>query len=52
MARLIGGCIDHSCQGGATTDANDEVLAESNNHDHPPETAQATVAKVVDKMKE
>ena len=31
---------------------NDEIIAENNNHDHPPETAQATVAKVVDKMKE
>ena len=45
-------CIDCSCQGRATTNANDEVVAENNNHNHPPETAQATVAKVVDKMKE
>ena len=45
-------CIDRSCQGRATTDANDEIIAENNNHDHPPETAQSTVAKVVDKMKE
>ena len=45
-------CIDCSCQGRATTDANDEVVAKNNNHDHPPETAQATVAKVVDKMKD
>ena len=45
-------CIDRSCQGRATTDANDEVIAENNNHNHPPETAQATVAKVVDKVKE
>ena len=28
------------------------VVAENYNHDHPPETAQATVAKLVDKMKE
>ena len=44
-------CIDCSCQERGTTDANDEIIAENNNHDHPPETAQATVAKVVDKMK-
>ena len=30
------------------------IVAENSNHDHdhPPETAQETVAKVVDKMKE
>ena len=43
-------CIDRSCQGRAITDADDGVVAENNNHDHPPETAQATEAKV--KMKE
>ena len=28
------------------------IVAENSNHDHSPETAQETVAKVVDKMKE
>ena len=28
-------------------DANGEVIAENSNHDHQPETAQATVARVV-----
>ena len=46
------GCINRSFQRRATTDANDDVVAENNDHDHPPETAKATVAEVVDKMKE
>ena len=44
-------CVDRSCLGRATTDKNDQVIAENHAHDHPPETAQVTVAKVVEKMK-
>ncbi len=45
-------CVDRSCLGRATTDENDQVIAENQRHDHPPESAQAAVAKVVDKMKQ
>ena len=45
-------CVDHSCLGRATTDENDEVIEGNHAHDHPPETAQVTVAKVVEKMKQ
>ena len=43
-------CVDRSCLGRATTDKNDQVIAENHAHDHPPETAQMTVAKVVEKF--
>ena len=45
-------CVDHSCLGRTTTDKNDQVIEENHAHDHPPETAQVTVAKVVEKMKQ
>ena len=45
-------CVDCSCLGRATTDENDQVIAENHAHDHLPETVQATFAKVVEKMKQ
>ena len=45
-------CVDCPCLGRATTDKNDQVITENHAHDHPPETAQATVARVVEKMKQ
>ena len=44
--------VDDSCLGRETTDENDQVKAENHGHDHPPETAHATVAEVVEKMKQ
>ena len=45
-------CVDCSCLGRATTDENNQVIAENHAHDHPPETAQMTVhvAEVVEKF--
>ena len=43
-------CVDRSFLGRATTDENVQVIAENRAHDHPPETAQMTVAKVVEKF--
>ena len=45
-------CVDCSCLGRATTDENNQVIAENHAHDHPPETARMTVhvAKVVEKF--
>ena len=45
-------CVDRSCLGRATTDENNQVIAENHAQDHPTETAQATVAKVVEKVKQ
>ncbi len=45
-------CVDCSCLGRATTDENDQVIAENQRHDHTPESAPAAVAKVADKMKQ
>ena len=45
-------CVDRSCLGRATNDENDQVIPENHAHDHPPETAQRIVAKVVEKMKQ
>ena len=33
-------CVDRSCLGRATTDENDQVIAENHAHDHPAETAK------------
>ena len=53
MVRLIGDAlITHVKEEQQQMLMISDVVAENNNHDHPPETAQATVAKLVDKMKE
>ena len=43
-------CVDRSRLWRVTTDENDQVIAENHAHDHPPETAQMNVAKVVEKF--
>ena len=40
------GGVDCSCLGRATTDENNQVIAENHAHDHPPETA-CTVAFIL-----
>ena len=42
--------MDRSCPGRASTDKEDAVIAENQQHDHPPESMQKIVSKVVDKM--
>ena len=44
--------MDRSCPGRASTDKENAVIAENQRHDHPPESMQKIVSKVVNKMKD
>ena len=42
--------MDCSCLGRATTDKNDQVIADNHALDHPSETRNCSVAKLVEKF--
>ena len=45
-------CVDRGCSGQATLEADDTLVSENNNHNHPPNPHQLAVSKAVDEMKD